>query len=366
MLTEEQKDALALYGVPGVGARTYARLMERFGSPAAVFSAPKSALVETEGIGSAAAAHIHSFDRHGFVSDQIRFMETCGATLLTRSSEEYPKLLNTFRSAPPVLFVRGDPTVFGMPTVAVVGTRRPTDYGIKMTRMLVSGMIEAGMCVVSGMAVGIDSVAHSETLDRSGKTIAVFGCGVDVIYPTVNRKLASDILRSGCLVSQFPMGTECRRGTFPARNAVIVGLSQGTVVVEAPIGSGALITADLTLRAGRKLFAVPGNIGSRTSAGTNNLFARGALPACDSGAVLAGLGRAPRAGAPRSAIPKDIRPKPPGLSGDIVELLRNGPMQLELICSTLGKPVADILNELTYLEMDSYVIQRPGKVFEKA
>ena len=366
MLTEEQKNTLALYGVPGIGARTHARLVARFGSPAAVFSASKKALMEMDGIGQVVANNILTFKRHEFVHSQNELMEKIGASILTRSSEDYPALLNAFKSAPPVLFIRGDPKTLTEQSIAFVGTRKPSDYGVKMTRKLVFGTINAGMCVVSGMASGIDSTAHHEALDRGGKTVAVFGCGVDIIYPSVNRKLSEDIMKSGCLVSHFPMKTACQAGNFPARNAVIVGLSLGTVVVEAPVKSGALITAELTLKAGRKLFAVPGNIDSPKSVGTNNLIAQGAHSAFNSDTILTILGKF-QLSDKKSPVRyyEDKRPMPPGLPGEILKILSKGPLQVESICSTLGKPVSDILTELTVLEMDNYVTQKPGKIFER-
>ena len=366
MLTEEQKDTLALYGVPGIGARTHARLVARFGSPAAVFGASKKTLMEMDGIGQVVANNILTFKRHEFVHGQIKFMEKIGASILTRASEDYPVLLNAFKSAPPVLFIRGDSKALTEQSIAFVGTRKPSDYGVKMTRNLVFGTVNAGMCVVSGMASGIDSTAHREALDRGGKTVAVFGCGVDIIYPSVNRKLSEDIMKSGCLLSHFPMGTICRAGNFPARNAVIVGLSLGTVVVEAPAKSGALITADLTLKAGRKLFAVPGNIDSPKSEGTNNLIAQGAHSAFNSDTILKVLGKSQVSGKETAGrYYEDKRPIPPGLPGEILKILSKGPLQVESICTMLGKPVSDILTELTVLEMDNYVTQKPGKIFER-
>ncbi len=366
MLTEEQKDTLALYGVPGVGAKTHAVLVACFGSPAAVFSASKRQLMEIDGIGTVTANNILAFDGTVFLKNQIKRMEKAGATILTRSCDGYPVLLNAFKSAPPVLFVRGNPESLSESSIAFVGTRKPTEYGIKMTRKLVGGSVDAGLCIISGIAAGIDSTSHRAALDRGGKTVAVFGCGVDNIYPSENRKLSGDIVKSGCLISHFPMGTACQPGNFPARNAVIVGLSLGTVVVEAPAKSGALITAELTLKAGRKLFTVPGNIDSPKSEGTNTLISRGAYPVVHVDNILSLLGKPLLSD---KEIPvrryEDIRPLPPGLAGEILKVLSKEPLQIEAICDELGNSISDILNELTMLEMDNYVTQKPGKIFER-
>ncbi|MFC1490787.1 DNA-processing protein DprA [Candidatus Latescibacterota bacterium] len=366
MLTEEQKDILALYGVPGIGSQNHARLVAQFGSPAHVFRATKKELMLMNGIGEKTASNILSFERNEFVEDQIKRMDKAGATMLTRASENYPDILNIFKSAPPVLFIRGDEKTLLMDSIAFVGTRKPTDYGVRITRKMVAGCVEAGMSIVSGMAAGIDAASHRAALDNGGKTVAVFGCGVDIIYPHSNRKLSEDIIKSGCLVSHFPMGMKSLSGNFPARNAVITGLSTGTVVIEAPISSGALITAKLTLKAGRKLFIVPANADSAKSEGSNELIAKGALPVMQPNDILTALGKRVRItrGKTTVVVP-DARPLPGGLSGKILEILKDGALQMETIKNTLGNPIHEISSELTMLEMDKFVIQKPGKVFER-
>ena len=366
MLSEEARNTLALYGVPGVGSQTHARLVAEFGSPGAVFAASESDLLAVDGIGKITAGNILSFDSEPFVTEQMRLMGESGAVLLTRDDDAYPQRLNEFTSAPPVLFCRGDVTCLNAPSVAFVGTRKSTEYGVRMTRRLVAGVAEAGLCIVSGMAAGIDTIAHKAALEHGAATVAVFGCGVDVIYPTGNQKLAEEIASTGCLLSHFPMGIPGNIGTFPARNAVVAGMSLGTVVVEAPEGSGALITAGLALRAGRKLFAVPGNVDLPNSAGTNSLFANGAHPAVDAGAILTVLGMisvAKIGSEAHSTGPK--RPLPEGFAGEVIQALDEGPLQIEILGAKLAAPIHVLLNELTMLEMDHYVTQRPGKIFER-
>jgi len=360
-MTREQEDILALYGVPGVGSRIFARLTALFGTAGAVLEASKRELMLVEGVGPALAENIRSHDGRKFVEEQRRLMERAGAVMITRSDGEYPPVLNTFPSAPPVLFVRGDVSALRKTSIAFVGTRRPSPYGIKMTRKLAGEAVRAGMCVVSGMAAGIDTAAHRAALDEGGTTVAVFGCGVDVVYPSENRRLSREIEKSGCLVSHFPMGTQGNPGNFPARNSVIVGLSLGTVVVEAPEKSGALITADLTLRAGRRLFTVPGPADSPTSAGTNSLLCRGALPVSSFRQVLSALGETVHP----AAAPKERKSPPGGLAGEIVKVLEEEPLHVERICALLKKSVSEVLSELTFLEIEGFVSQRPGKIFER-
>ncbi len=366
-MTHEQADILALSGVPGIGARTHARLVARFGSPSDVFNATDRQLRELEGIGPVLVKNIRSFDRDSYVEEQKRLMDNCGAVLITRSSADYPPLLDAFKSAPPVLYVRGDVKTLSLQSLAFVGTRNSTEYGITMTRNLVGGTVKASLCIVSGMAAGIDSVAHREALDKGGKTVAVFGCGVDIIYPSQNRKLSEDIMQSGCLISHFPMGAAPLRGNFPARNAVIAGMSLGTVVVEAPKQSGALITADLTLKAGRKLFAVPGNATSMTSEGTNSLLARGAHPVFSIENILTVLGKpVPRTVSETSPVspPREL-PLLPGKKGEILKTLDSAPLQVDALCAKLGMHMHEVLSELTDLELDGFVRQKPGKIFER-
>jgi len=359
-MTSDARNILALYGVPGVGAKTFARLVRRFGSAEAVFSAGADALMTMEGVGPVLAESIRSFDREVFLKEQERLMERAGAVMITRSDESYPPLLNKFASAPPVLFVRGDTACLTGTTIAFVGTRRLSAYGAKMTRKLAAEAVNAGACVVSGMADGIDTIAHRTALDEGGTTVAVFGCGIDVIYPTKNRKLARDIAESGCLVSHFPMGTPGAPGNFPARNSVIVGLSLGTIVVEAPKRSGALITADLTLKAGRPLFTVPGPADSPKSEGTNELLGRGAHPVSAIDIVMKEIGK-PLTG---TVGKKTERPLPKGLAGDILKALESEPVHIEKLCMRLDLPSSKVLSELTMLEIDGYVHQLPGKFFE--
>jgi DNA processing protein len=366
MITEEQKNILALYGVPGVGTQTHARLISQFGSPAGVFRATKKELMLMDGIGAKTAANIVEFDRSSFVEDQIKRMDEFGVTMLIRSSECYPDILNMFKSAPPVLFIRGDEQALLLDSVAFVGTRKPTDYGVRITRKMVAGCVESAMCIVSGMAAGIDAASHRAALDSGGKTVAVFGCGVDIIYPPSNRKLSEDIMKSGCLVSHFPMGMESLPGNFPARNAVITGLSAGTVVIEAPISSGALITAELTLKAGRKLFIVPANADSKKSEGSNDLIAKGALPVLKSADILKALGKRVRtAHGKTETVIRDTRPLPKGLGGEILKVLKDGQLQLEEINNKLDSPIHEINVEIMNLEMDNFVKRKPGNFFER-
>ncbi len=198
-----------------------------------------------------------------------------GLTLLTWESEGYPTLLKNIDQPPPLIYVNGTITPEDDCAVAIVGTRHASAYGKEAAERLARGLAENGLTIVSGLALGIDGVAHQAALDAGGRTLAVLGCGLDTIYPSRHTRLAGSIRQAGALVSDYPLGTKPEAGNFPPRNRIISGLSLGSVVVEAGVRSGALITAHYALEQGRETFAVAGNIFNRTSMGTNDLIKRG-------------------------------------------------------------------------------------------
>jgi DNA processing protein len=267
---------LALHLVPGVGRITFKRLVGYFGHPRAVMQATAGQLMRVSGIGPKIAQAITGFHTAEAVERELRASTSVGCQIVTQSDEGYPALLKTIEDPPPVLYVKGalgDPMA---PRVAVVGSRRPSTYGKVVAEQLARGLAESGVTVVSGLARGIDSVAHVNTLESGGRTIAILGCGLSYMYPPENRRLSERISRQGAVVSEFSMTTKPDRLNFPLRNRTISGLSLGTVVVEAGERSGALITVQWALEQGREVFAVPGNVTAPTSRGTNRLIKMGA------------------------------------------------------------------------------------------
>jgi DNA processing protein len=206
----------------------------------------------------------------------VEEVDALGADVLTMDDPGYPALLRELPDGPPVLYVKGTLLDEDQWAVAFVGTRRATVYGRDMTHQLVSALVDAGITIVSGLALGIDAAAHKAALDAGGRTIAVLGCGIDMVYPPEHRNLASAIVDSGALVTEFPPGTAPEGKHFPVRNRTISGLALGVVVVEAPADSGALLTADHAAEQGRDVFAVPGNVTSKASLGANRLIQNGA------------------------------------------------------------------------------------------
>jgi len=275
-LTREQElDWLALRVVPGLGARTAAKLLERFRTPRAIFRASRTEL-EATGVAGSVAQSISSGCAFEDAVEQQEKMLQAGAAMVAISDPRFPERLSEIFDPPILLFARGRIDLLDSITLGIVGTRRPTPYGLAVTERLSEDLARAGLTIVSGMARGVDTAAHRGALAASGNTIAVLGCGVDVIYPSENRRLAAEIAEKGLLVSEFPMGAPAYPQNFPIRNRVISGLSLGVLVTEGAQYSGSAITARLALDQGREVFAVPGSIASKMSWGPNLLIKQGA------------------------------------------------------------------------------------------
>ncbi|MEW6600792.1 MAG: DNA-processing protein DprA [Nitrospirota bacterium] len=267
---------LALNFLPEVGPVNARRLVSAFGSPEKIFQMPVDELQNVEGIGENRSRCIAAFNRWDAVRREIETADKKGIKLVTFHDVEYPEHLRNIHDAPMVLYVRGDLRESDKYAVAIVGSRASTDYGTQVAEKMGHRFASSGLTVVSGMARGIDTSAHKGALHAGGRTIAVLGSGIDVPYPLSNRGLKKDIESSGAVISEFPLGTPPGKENFPRRNRIISALSFGVVVVEAARGSGSLITAAYALEQGREVFAVPGNITSRNSKGTNDLIKKGA------------------------------------------------------------------------------------------
>ena len=272
---EEELYWLALRLVPGLGTRRSIQLLERFQTPQAIFRASASEL-EGSGLSGALARSIASGCSFEDAAAQHQKLRDSGAHLIVLGDARYPDPLRRIFDPPPVLFARGRVELLSSLCLAVVGTRHPTPYGVAAAERLSGDLARAGLTVVSGMARGIDIAAHKAALAAAGNTIAVLGCGVDVVYPSENRKLASEIAARGLIIAEFPMATVAFPQNFPIRNRIISGLSCGLLVVEGAQYSGSSITARLAIDQGREVFAVPGNITSKMSWGPNLLIKQGA------------------------------------------------------------------------------------------
>ena len=275
-LTEEEALYwLALRMTPGLGTRKAGQLLEVFKTPQAVFRASASELRAVQ-LAASVASSIASGCAFDDAADQQQKVRAAGAMLVPLNSSLYPAALREIFDPPPLLFVRGQVELLGSLMLGVVGTRRPTPYGIAAATRLSGELASAGMTITSGMARGIDTAAHKSALEAGGATVAVFGSGIDQIYPAENRKLAEQIAAEGLIVSEFPMAFPSYPQNFPIRNRIISGMSVGVLVVEGSEYSGSAITAKLAAEQNREVFAVPGNITSKMSWGPNLLIKQGA------------------------------------------------------------------------------------------
>ncbi len=275
-MAEEISYWVALSLVPGVGSVLFKRLLDQFKTPEAVFKAALKDLLRVEGVGKRVAEEIRKGPAEKKTERELRLVQEAGGTLLTLADELYPLRLKEIYDPPPLLYLRGELKEEDNLALSIVGSRKTSPYGRWITEKMSQEIVRHGITIVSGMARGIDSVAHGGAISGGGRTLAVLGCGIDVIYPPENRTLFGQIIDHGAVLSEFPMGSRPEGIHFPRRNRIISGLSIGVVVVQASAESGSLITADYALEQGREVFAIPGNVGAEGSRGTNRLIKEGA------------------------------------------------------------------------------------------
>jgi DNA processing protein len=272
---QQQRAAIELSLVPGIGTRIQDSLWKSFHELAEVLSMAGREL-EANGVTAEAAAAINSRRYRSMAGEIFEWTRRENYAVLVRGAAEYPPLLEEIYDPPLILYCRGDIGILGLPCVAIVGTRRPTYYGMQMAQGLAYELAKRDLTVVSGLARGIDAAAHRGSLEAEGKTAAILGCGIDVVYPREHRRLMQQIAERGLVISEFAPGTSPAPQNFPVRNRIISGVSLGTVIVEASEYSGSLITARLAMEQNREVFAVPGNLTSPQSFGPNFLIKQGA------------------------------------------------------------------------------------------
>jgi len=351
-----------LKSVPLVGNVTFLRLLAHFGSPERALQATPEELARVKGLSRPAAASILSHDYRGFAKEECDKVAACGARIVDVLSERYPRLLMEIPDPPPFLYLLGE--LKGSETaVALVGSRRASQYGLSTATRLARELAAQGVTVVSGMARGIDTAAHWGALKGGGRSVAVLGCGLDVVYPPENAALHEALAREGAIVSEFPMGTAPLAENFPRRNRIISALSRGVVVVEAGEGSGSLITARYALEQGREVFAVPGNVTVSGSRGANGLIKEGAKLVERVEDILEELGLEPLSG----ALPE----KPPAFSltpqeAELYALLAQGPLQIDDLIVRSALTAGEVSATLLRLELKGAVVQLPGKHFAVA
>ncbi|MGF1655823.1 MAG: DNA-processing protein DprA [Verrucomicrobiales bacterium] len=360
---DELEATLALNMLPGLGPVGIRRLLEQFGSAEAVLNAKHSDLERVDGVSVALADRIRSWEKHVDLGAELVRVERFGAKLVLPSDPTFPANLKTIHDPPALLYVWGELREKDRHAIAVVGSRRSTHYGNESAKKLSFQLASAGLCILSGLARGIDAAAHLGALAAQGRTIAVIGGGLSELYPPEHRGLAEKIAASGAVVSEFPMSRKPDRTTFPMRNRIVSGWSFGVLVVEAGQSSGALITANQAAEQGRTVFAVPGPIDRPTSFGCNRLIQNGAKLVMTSSDVFDELGLLFQE--KQMPLFEEVQPKesialPDGL-GDLYHALGREERLIDELVEICQLPSGKVMSGLLQLEMRGLVKQLPGK-----
>ena len=360
---ELKKYWIGLNMVLGVGKTLCHRLVKGFGSPKNVFQASRRELMGVERVGDKVARQILDFDLEQSLKREYQLVARRNVRILTIDDPEYPFLLKSIYDPPPVIYYKGTFLDERSVPLAVVGTRKASSYGKMVAEKLCTALSEMGVCIISGMARGIDTIAHKSALKLGNPTVAVFGCGLEYTYPPESGSLRRQIEEQGAVLSEFPMSTKPDRNNFPARNRVISGLSHGTLVVEAGEKSGALITAQFALEQGREVFAVPGNIYSSESRGTHALLKMGAKLTDSPEAVVEELSDSvmellkERKNEALESIP--LNPK----EEHLVSLMSVQEQHIDRVIENSYLSPAEVSATLVTLELKGVIRQTDGKMF---
>jgi len=361
----ELKYMIWLSHMHGTNMQYIDELLERLGSAQSVYNATSEQLKSTNIMPQTAISKLIDLKKTLNPDELLSDMQRKGIKYISKNSDNYPPLLKAITSAPIGLFMLGEMPDFDRLWVSVVGTRRPTNYGRDATKKIARELSERGVIVVSGMADGLDGVANQAALDGGSPTVAVLGSGVDICYPKVHERLYDDIQQNGCILSEFPPGIGPEKWHFPWRNRIISGLSLATIITEAEIKSGTSITVSCALEQGREVMAVPGNITSKRSEGTNKLIKDGAHVATCALDVLDALGVI------ESEFLDNINEeihninKLPLASNEkkVYSLLEDGYMGLDEIVKESGLEIRDVMVVLTKLELSGVIKELPGQKY---
>ena len=354
---------IALNMIPRIGPVRIRKLLDFFGTPESILAAPHSQLEKVSGLGPEAAREVAHWQEKVDLPAELERIRDFGAHVITQADSTYPPLLREIHDPPTVLYVWGELLEKDQHAIGVVGSRKTTHYGIESSRKLSYQLAYSGLTVISGLARGIDTAAHQGALAAKGRTVAVIGGGLEFLYPPENRELAERIAAGqGAIVSEFSMRVQPDRQSFPMRNRIISGWSFGTLVVEAGLNSGALISANMALEQGRTVYAVPGPIDRPNSMGSNKLIQQGAKLVMDASDILDELGTLFR------HEPELIRSAPVDLSPEqekVYHAITDSETAIDRIVSQSGLPTGQVLSTLLTLEMKRLVKQLPGQRFVK-
>ncbi len=336
--------------VPGIGSKRLRALIHAFGDVEAAWHADEKDLAAV-GLDQRSLKNLLSARRTLDLDAELARLEETDIQVLTWDDPEYPANLKRIESPPPVLYVRGALSLEDEWAVAVVGTRRATSYDQEVTRKITAGLVQAGTTIVSGLARGVDAIAHQTALEMGGRTLAVLGHGLDRIYPPEHRQLAQKIVQQGALISEQPLGTRPESRNFPARNRIISGLSLAVLVVACPWNSGAIITAKHGLEQGREVFAVPGGILSRNSEGPNRLIKEGATLVTSANDILdaLNLSQAAQYVDARLTLPEDPQ------EAHLLQFLSSEPRHVDVLGREAQMPVSQVSSLLAMMELKGLV-----------
>lgn len=397
MLSQETKNILHLSLIQGVGTKSAQVLIDIFGSAEKVLNATPSELEKIEGLSTKLQSCLVQKQLGCPLDRELELVQEFGCQVITFYDAAYPRLLKEIDTPPLLLYVRGELKPEDNLCIAIVGSRNAKDYGRRVSYQLAHQLVNRGMTVVSGFAMGIDTCAHRGALEAGGRTLAVLGNGLSLIYPAGNKELVDKVVESGALISEFPMGMKPMSENFPRRNRIISGLSIGTVVVEASNRSGALITARLASEQGREVFAIPGEIFSELSTGTHNLIDKGAKLVSTVDDLIEALpqqmihqiaSRKPVSGRQKnekvSHVPEDGKNEtkpigktpeqalpvvpPPDLTDDekmIFNAIEIPSSHIDTIVRITQMPINQVSSVLLMLELKGVIQQLPGKLFAK-
>ena len=351
---------IGLSMVHDIGPVTSRKLLASFGNPENIFKADTDSLMSVKGISRERVENIRKFSQWDEVEKYVGIMDKKGISAVPYQDDRYPEVLKNVEDTPLVLYMKGEYHPDDRFAIGVVGSRKHTHYGESVTQRIAGELSAAGFTVISGLARGIDTLSHKAALAAGGRTIAVLGSGLDVCYPPENRGLTERIVSSGCVLSEFLPGTMPNKENFPRRNRLISGLSLGILVVEATDNSGSLITAGYALEQNKEVFAVPGNITSRNSEGTNKLIKQGAKIVLKTDDIIEELAPVLK-GYIRTELKE--RAQLEGEENRLCTMLSREPKHVDLISRESGLSVNQLLNLLLSLELKGIVKQASGKRF---
>lgn len=349
---------ISLGSIYGLGSQAYCQLLQKFGSPANIYAASQQQLREV--VSEKIASEINKGIDEAALNDTAFWLAQPGNHLITLADSEYPQALLEIADPPPFLYAKGKLTLLNQPSIAIVGSRNASVQGEKNAEAFARDLSLQGLCIVSGMALGIDGAAHRGAMKAKGSTIAVVGTGLDIVYPAKHRDLAHEIAQHGLIISEFGLGTPSKPQNFPKRNRIISGLSLGCLVIEANLQSGSQITARLAAEQGREVFAIPGSIHSPMSKGCHQLIKQGAKLVDCIQDITDELKITPVSIAQQTTAPNELDTEHP-----ILKVMELDPITLENLVNLTHLTVSEVSSMLMLLELEGSIASLPGGKYQK-